>query len=177
VSQLASFNWIDILISVVVLISLLFGLWRGLVREVLSLMTWVAALLIARVYSDDLAPFLESIFEGETTRLIASFSLLFFATLVVGALINRLVAKLISFVGLAFTDRLLGGVFGLARGCLIVMLGVFLAGSFFSESLDWQDSQLIPYGEEAVIVSRIFFENNSETDELVETSTPDTVLK
>jgi len=95
----------------------------------------------------------------------------------VGALINRLVAKLISFVGLAFTDRLLGGVFGLARGCLIVMLGVFLAGSFFSESLDWQDSQLIPYGEEAVSVSRIFFENNSETDELVETSTPDTVLK
>ena len=175
--QLASYNWIDIVISVVILLSCLFGLWRGLVKEVLSLVTWIAALIVARVYSDDLAPSLASTFEGETTRLVAAFALLFLATLVAGALVNHLTAKLISFAGLAFTDRLLGGLFGLVRGGLIVMLGIFVAGNFFSESLDWQESRLIPYGRDAIEWSRIFIDDLSETDELVETSTPDGVLQ
>jgi membrane protein required for colicin V production len=176
VNQLADFNWIDILILVVIVLSFLFGLWRGLVKEVLSLVTWVAALLVARVYSDDFAPSLASTFDGETTRLVAAFALLFLATLVVGALVNHLMARLISFAGLALTDRVLGGLFGLARGGLIVMLGIFVAGNFFSESLAWQESRLIPYGGEAVQWSRIFIDDLYETDELVETSTPDRVL-
>jgi membrane protein required for colicin V production len=176
VNQLASFNWIDILILVVVALSFLFGLWRGLVKEVLSLVTWVAALLVARVYSDDFAPSLAATFDGETTRLVAAFALLFLATLVVGALVNHLMARLISFAGLALTDRLLGGLFGLARGGLIVMLGIFVAENFFSESLDWQESRLIPYGREAVQWSRIFIDDLYESDELVETSAPDRVL-
>ncbi len=99
-SQLADFNWVDIVISVVIALSFVFGLWRGLVKEVLSLVTWVAALVVARVYSEDFAPLLASTFEGETSRLVAAFLLLFFATLVVGALVNHLMVKLISFVGL-----------------------------------------------------------------------------
>ena len=177
VERLANFNWIDILISVVVILSCLFGLWRGLVKEVLSLVTWVAALIVARVYSDDFAPSLASTFEGETTRLVAAFAILFLATLVVGALLNHLMAKLISFAGLALTDRLLGGFFGLARGGLIAMFGIFVAGSFFSESLAWQESRLIPYGRQAIEWSRMFIDDLSVTDELIETSTPDSVLQ
>lgn len=174
--QLASFNWIDIVISVVVLLSFLFGLWRGLVKEVLSLVTWVAALIVARVYSDDFAPSLASTFEGETTRLVAAFAILFLATLVTGALVNHLMAKLISFAGLALTDRLLGGLFGLARGGLIAMLGIFVAGNFFSESLAWQESRLIPIGRDAIEWSRMFVDDLSENDELIETSAPDSAL-
>ena len=175
--QLASFNWIDIVISVVVLLSCLFGLFRGLVKEVFSLVTWIAALIVARVYSDDFAPSLASTFEGETTRLVAAFAILFLATLVVGALVNHLMARLISFAGLALTDRLLGGLFGMARGGLIVMLGIFVAGNFMSESLAWQESRLIPYGREAIEWSRIFIDDLSEAGNLVETSTPDSVLQ
>ena len=175
--QLAAFNWVDILISTVIVLSCLFGLWRGLVKEVLSLVTWVAALLVARVYSDDFAPLLESTFEGDTTRLVAAFAILFLATLVVGALVNHLMAKLISFAGLALTDRMLGGVFGFARGCLVIMLGIFVAGNFFSESADWQQSRLIPYGQEAIHWSRMFIDDLAEGDELIESSTPDSVLQ
>ena len=167
-NELESFNWIDIVISAVILLSCLFGLWRGLVKEVLSLVTWVAALIVARVYSDDLAPFFVSTFEGATTRLVASFAVLFIATLVVGALINHLMAKLISFAGLKITDRLLGGVFGFARGGLIVMLGIFVAGNYFSESLSWQESRLIPYGREAIRWSRMFIDDVSESASIID---------
>jgi len=171
VEQVAEFNWIDILISIVIVLSFAFGVWRGLLKEVLSLVTWVAALIVARVYSDDFAPLLASTFEGETTRLVTAFVLLFLVTLVVGALVNHLLAKLISFVGLKFTDRLLGGAFGVARGGLIVMLGIFVAGNFFSETLDWQESRLIPYGREAIEWSRMFIDDIQE-DGLIETSLP-----
>lgn len=174
--QLASFNWIDIVIAVVVVLSCLFGLWRGLVREVFSLVTWIAALIVARVYSDDLAPSLASTFEGETTRLVAAFAILFLATFVVGALVNFLLAKLISFAGLAMTDRLLGGLFGIARGGLIVMLGIFVAGNFFADTADWQQSRLIPVGQEAIEWSRMFIDDLPEIDELVDASVPDNIL-
>ncbi|MCB1671904.1 MAG: CvpA family protein [Gammaproteobacteria bacterium] len=176
-NQLADFNWVDIVISVVIILSLLFGLWRGLVKEVLSLVTWVAALIVARVYSQDFAPLLESTFEGETTRMVTAFVLLFFATLIVGAMINHLMAKLISFAGLQLTDRLLGGAFGFARGGLIVMLGIFVAGNFFSETLDWQESRLIPYGQRAIEWSRMFVDDISQSDQLIETSSPARVLQ
>jgi membrane protein required for colicin V production len=177
VDQVADFNWIDIVIAVVVALSFVFGLWRGLVKEVLSLVTWIAALIVARVYSDDFAPALASTFDGETTRLVAAFVLLFFATLIVGALVNNLMVKLISFVGLQLTDRLLGGAFGFARGGLIVMLGIFVAGNFFSESLDWQQSRLIPYGKQAIEWSRMFLDDISEADALIETSSPARVVQ
>lgn len=170
--QIADFNWIDIVISAVILLSFLFGLLRGLVKEVLSLVTWIAALVVARVYSGNFAPLLESTFEGETTRLVSAFVMLFLATLVVGAVVNHLMARLISFVGLKLTDRLLGGAFGVARGGLIVMLGIFLAGNFFSETLDWQESRLIPYGRQAIEWSRMFIDDLSETENLIENSSP-----
>ena len=175
--QLAEFNWIDIVISLVIALSLAFGLWRGLVKEVLSLVTWVAALIVARVYSDDFAPLLETTFEGETTRLVAAFVVLFLATLVVGALVNHLMAKLISFVGLKFTDRLLGAAFGFVRGGLIAMLGIFVAGNFFSDTPDWQESRLIPYGQQAIQWSRMFIDDISEPDPLIEASSPTRVLQ
>jgi membrane protein required for colicin V production len=161
VAQIESFNWIDIAISVTILVSFLFGLWRGLVREVFALVTWIAALVVARVYSDDLTPYFTSTFDGETTRIIAAFVSLFLVTLMVGALVSHLLVKLVSIAGLRLTDRLLGGVFGIARGGLLVMLSIFVAGNYFSDTLAWQESQLIPYGREAIEWSRIFIDDLS----------------
>jgi membrane protein required for colicin V production len=107
---------------------------------------------------------------------VSAFVLLFLATLVVGAMVNHLVARLVSFVGLKLTDRLLGGAFGVARGGLIVMLGIFVAGNFFSETLDWQESRLIPYGRQAIEWSRMFIDDLSETDNQIENSSPARVL-
>ena len=163
-NQIAVMNWIDIAIMTIIALSCLFGLWRGLIKEVFSLVTWVAALIIARVYSGSLAPLFSGTFEGETTRYVAAFAVLFLATIIVGALINHLLSKLLTIAGLKLTDRLLGGVFGIARGGIIVMLGIFVCTSFFSGSSSWQESRLIPYGVVMIEKSRMFIGDLSEQE-------------
>lgn len=153
-------NWVDLVILLITAVSCLFGLWRGFVREVLSLLAWIAALLFARVYSDNLAPAFESWIDSETMRNVFAFALLFIATLLAGAVVNHLVAKLIDMSGLKMTDRLLGSLFGIARGVVIVMVFVFFGGSFFAEEPWWQNSRLIPYGMELVEMSQMFISDN-----------------
>lgn len=138
-------NWVDIVILTITGISFVFGVWRGLVKEVLSLVTWIAALLIARLYSEQLAPSF-TMLDGETTRYVAAFALLFVVTMMLGTLLNHLIGKLLNVTGLKATDRFLGGLFGIARGAVIVMLILFIAGNFVAETAPWQQSLLVPYG-------------------------------
>ncbi|MEX2334495.1 MAG: CvpA family protein [Pseudohongiella sp.] len=117
-------NLLDIAVLLVVVLSCVFGLWRGFVREVLSLLVWIAAIVVARLYSPHLAPMFNSLTDNETGRYVLAFAILCFATLLLGALINHFMARLISLAGLQLTDRLLGAVFGIARGVLIVAVAV-----------------------------------------------------
>lgn len=149
-------HWVDATILIITAVSCVFGLWRGFVREVLSLLAWIAALLIARVYSEAFAPALSRWIASAAMQQVFAFALLFIATLLVGALINHLVGKLISISGLKLTDRLLGGVFGVARGVVVVMVFVYFGGSFFSSEPWWSESLLIPYGAQLVEMSRMF---------------------
>lgn len=164
-NQISGINWTDIIILAVIVLSCLFGLWRGLIREVFSLVTWVAALIIARMYSSTLAPLLNGVFDGETTRYVAAFTLIFVVTIIVGALVTHLVSKILTLAGLKFTDRLLGGVFGVARGGIIVMLFIFVLSGLFANSVAWQESQLIPYGVLMIERSRLFINDLSLLDE------------
>ena len=66
-------NWIDASILIILMLSSIFGLWRGLVREIFSLVTWIFALLVARRYSDVLANFLLALFDNLTMRYVAAF--------------------------------------------------------------------------------------------------------
>ena len=166
-NQISALNWLDIAIVAVIAISCLFGLWRGFIREVFSLVTWVAALIVARVYSSNLAPVFTDTFDGETTRYVAAFAVLFVATIIVGSLLTHVFSKLLSLAGLKFTDRLLGGVFGVARGGIIVMLLIFMLSGLFSESAAWLESQLIPYGITMIEESRLFFSDMPILDETV----------
>lgn len=149
-------NWLDIVILVVLALSGLFGLWRGFVREVLSLAAWIAALLVARFYAPALMPRLEGFLANEMARYVLAFALLCIGVLILGALINYLMSKLIRAAGLQISDRLLGIVFGVARGVLIVALLVFIAMNFFSTEPWWQASVLLPYVTELIEWSRLF---------------------
>ena len=169
-NQISGMNWTDIAIITVIGLSCLFGLWRGLIREVFSLVTWVAALIIARMYSSTLAPQFNGVFEGETTRYVAAFALLFVVTIIVGALITHLLSKILTIAGLKFTDRLLGGVFGVARGGIIVMLLIFVLSGLFANTVAWQESRLIPYGVSMIERSRIFISDLSILDENTNTN-------
>lgn len=148
--------WIDVVILMIVALSCLFGLGRGFVREILSLLAWVAAILIARFYAPALSPMFASWVESVTMQYVVAFALLFIAVLVAGAIVNGLVARLVDVTGLKLTDRLLGAVFGVARGIVIVMLLLFFGESFFATESWWQSSRFIPQLEEWIEMSRVF---------------------
>lgn len=156
-------NIADAVILVVTVLSCLFGLWRGLIREVLSLATWVAALAITYLYYERVAATLVDIIGNETARYAVAIVLLFVVVMLLGSLLSHLLANLLSLSGMAFTDKLLGGVFGVARGAVIVMVGIFLLRTtveFAPETPWWQQSVLIPHGEAMIERSRMTLEES-----------------
>lgn len=157
-------NQVDIAILIITVLSSLFGLWRGLIKEVLSLLSWVAALLVARVYSEYLSELMSGMIESEGIRYVTAFALLFLAVMMVGTLINFLLSKVLGVSGLKFADRLLGGMFGIARGLIIVLLIMFISSVFVSETELWQESKLVPYGMTMIEKSRIFIGDLNSVD-------------
>jgi len=157
-------NGIDTAILIVILLSFLFGLWRGLVQETLSLLIWIAALLMAWIYSDVLAAVMVSIIDHDSARYVAAFALIFVAVMMLGTLLNHLLAKLLNITGLKLVDRLLGGVFGIARGVIIILVVLFTTSVFVSETQQWRQSKLIPYGLAMIERSRVFVEDTNTVD-------------
>ena len=119
-------SWIDLAIIAVIALSALISLIRGFVKESISLLTWIAAGIIAFRYFSPMADFLEPFVAAPTVRAIAAFAVLFVSTLVIGAIVNFIVSQLVSKTGLSGTDKALGVVFGGARGILIVTIVVLL---------------------------------------------------
>ncbi len=141
-----SFNWADWVILGIIVVSCLFGLMRGLIKEALSVANWVIAILIAVTYRDPLASLLVNQIETPSLRQIVAFSSLFVATLVVGALVNYLIGELVKMTGLSSTDRILGMVFGLLRGFVVVLAILLMIPPIISIDQDpwWTESVLIP---------------------------------
>ncbi|WP_232827936.1 CvpA family protein [Marinomonas shanghaiensis] len=137
---------IDWLIIAVVILSTLLSLKRGFVKEVLSLLTWVVAFVVAVKFSNQMQLLLVEQVQNDQIRYIVAFISLFIATLVVGALVSFLLSSLIQVTGLSSTDRVLGMLFGFARGSLIVI--AFVALLSLSPAIEqtefWKTSQLIP---------------------------------
>ena len=121
--------WPDIAILVIIGISTIISLFRGFVKEVLSLLAWVVAIWVAYQFSASVAPLLEPFISLPSARQIAAFLLLLVATLLGVGIINFLISKLIESTGLTGTDRALGMIFGVLRGIVIVALLVLLAGA------------------------------------------------
>lgn len=138
-------NWADWIILGVIGLSALISVKRGFVKEALSLFIWVTAFVIARTFSFNMATLLIDYIELYSVRLAAAFAILFAATLIVGSLASHLIGALVKATGLSGTDRVLGMVFGLARGALVVVVAVALAKHTpFSSDLWWRESYLIP---------------------------------
>jgi membrane protein required for colicin V production len=151
-----AFNQVDIVILIITVLSSAFGLWRGLIKEVLSLLTWIAALLVSRVYSEPLAGLMTGLIENDGIRYVSAFALLFVIVMMFGTFLNFLMSKLLNVTGLKLADRLLGAVFGVARGVIIVLVILFITSMFVSETELWQQSQLIPFGMDLIEKSQVF---------------------
>lgn len=143
--------WIDFVILGIIGLSAVISLMRGFVREALSLAVWVLAFWVAWTFFRKLALQLDW-FTVPSVRLGAAFLILFIATLMVGALVNFLMGQLVDKTGLSGTDRLIGILFGAARGAILVAILVLLAGlTPFPNDPWWKESQLIGYFQELAI--------------------------
>ncbi|MDX1589548.1 MAG: CvpA family protein [Oleiphilaceae bacterium] len=123
---MAALIWIDWVIISIIALSTLISLWRGFVREAMSLVIWIGAFVIARTFHPHMQSLLADSVETPVVRLVAAFAILFVATLIVGAIVNRALAHLVRATGLSATDRLLGTFFGLARGLVLVVVALAL---------------------------------------------------
>lgn len=118
--------WIDWVVIGIIALSTLISLWRGFVREAMSLVVWIGAFVIARTFHPNMQALLTNSIEAPTIRLIVAFAVLFIGTLIVGTLVSNLLARLVKATGLSATDRVLGTVFGLARGVVVVVVALAL---------------------------------------------------
>jgi len=135
---------LDWIIIIVIVISSLISLKRGFVKEALSLASWIAALIISRMFAGNLAVLLADVIDSANWRLAAAFAILFVVTLIVGAMINHLISEFIRMTGLTGTDRVLGVVFGVLRGIILVVAMLALMKLFALDSL-WEGAMFAEY--------------------------------
>ena len=121
-------TWLDYAALAILVASVLWGIWRGLVREVISIGAWVLAFLGANLFAGPLGDALPNALPTPEIRMAVAFVVVFIAILAVCALLSRLLSKLVHGAGLGELDRSLGGVFGVARALLILLAFALVAG-------------------------------------------------
>jgi len=137
--MLSAVDWI---LLAVLGLSLLVGVWRGIVQEVLSLAGWVVAFYVSQLYAPLAAAWLPMEGSSQMLRYAAGFVVVFIAVLVATVLVSWVVKKLVSAVGLGLLDRLLGSIFGLMRGVVILLAATVIVGMTpMRETEAWKQAQ------------------------------------
>lgn len=128
---------LDWIFLAVLLASLALGVWRGLVYEVLSVLAWIVAFVLAQWLAPDVAQRLPMSGATEMIRYAAGFALVFIATVFVSGLVAWLMKKLVESVGLRPMDRVLGAAFGLVRGVILLLTATVVMHMTPFNSSDW----------------------------------------
>jgi membrane protein required for colicin V production len=140
----------DYLVLFVLIASVIISTMRGLVKEMLSLLGWIVAFVIANAWGDSLAGLLPDVIPGHATRLIVAFLALFIGVRLLMMLLIMAIDAVIKASGLSLADRGLGGLFGLARGFVLVLAGVLVCGmTAIPQQAFWKDALLSPLAETA----------------------------
>ncbi|MET0383214.1 MAG: CvpA family protein [Burkholderiaceae bacterium] len=139
--DLQQLGWVDLTLLAVLCLSALVGLWRGLTFELVSLLGWLVAYVIANSMGPFVAERLPFGDPASPLRLWAAYCAVFVFVLMACLLFARLLRALISATPLSFVDRLLGGAFGVLRGALILVIAATLVMlSPFAHSSPWRGS-------------------------------------
>ena len=149
--------WVDYAILTIIAISALISIWRGFIREVLSLIGWILAFWVGFTFSHRVAELLVGRISVPSVRLAIAFAALFLATLLVVGVVNFLLVKLVNSTGLSGTDRMLGVFFGIGRGIVIVAALVLLAGTTpLPRDPWWKESMLMGHFQHMALWAKAF---------------------
>jgi len=145
-------TWFDYAVIAVLAVSVLIGIWRGLVREVFALGGWVAAFVAAMLFAGQAGDLLPASSATPFVRSAAAGVVIFVVVLIVCSVAGMLVARVLRVAGLGLADRTLGGVFGFARGALISLISVLAAGlTALPKEPFWREAALSGPLETAVV--------------------------
>jgi len=143
----------DFAVTGILLVSMLLGLWRGLIYEVMALLGWPLAFVLSKLFVGDVASLLPLV--PESSRVALSYGLMFIAVLIVWAVLTRLLSKLLKVAGAGWADRVLGGLFGILRGGLVVLVLVWLVGlTNYSGHPFWRGALASRTLEDAALLTR-----------------------
>lgn len=142
-------TWVDYAVLGVMLVSIAWGIWRGLVREVVSLAGWVIAFLAANLLAGPVGERLPTDLVSRTElRVLIAFAAIFVLSLVVTSLVGLILARILRAIGLGGLDRALGGMFGVLRAGVVIVALALLAGlTSIPQSPDWKRSVSAPFLE------------------------------
>lgn len=139
---MTSFDWA---VMAIVALSTLFAFLRGVVREVIALVAWIVGFVAAIAFAPAVGELLPDVAGHPALRYVIAFALILIGTLIIGALVAWALSRVIRAVGLGFVDRFLGGVFGFARGLVVVLAFAVVAGlTDLPRSAWWQNSTFAP---------------------------------
>lgn len=148
-------NWADYAILAIIALSAIVGFFRGFLREVVGLATWVLAFYVAFIGAETAAPWFAQWIAADSIRLGVAFAAIFIAVLLAGAIVTWIVGKLADNTGLAGTDRVAGAAFGIVRGAAVLVLLVLLAGMTpLPKDNWWQQSVFMDQLREGAIFVR-----------------------
>ncbi|MDH3281024.1 MAG: CvpA family protein [Gammaproteobacteria bacterium] len=154
-------NLLDVAIVAVVLVSTLIGVYRGFIRETLSLIAWILAFWVAFTYAETFSSMLSSYVSSSTLRVAASFLVLFVVTVIVFSLIAFLLGRLFGGSAIRGTDRVLGGFFGVLRA--VVIVGAFILAAGLTSLPDapwWRESVLARHMKPVVVLIQELLPND-----------------
>ena len=141
----------DYVVIFIIVCSVVISTMRGLVKEILSLISWIVALVVANSYGETVASWLPDVIPGNLSRMIVGFLALFIAVRLLMALLMHAFDAVIKASGLSLADRGLGGLFGLARGCVLVMTLALVCGmTAIPQQSFWKNALLSPVTEVAI---------------------------
>lgn len=148
-------NWADFAILAIIALSAIIGFFRGFLREVIGLVTWALAFYLAFISAQAISGWFEAWISSSSIRIGVAFAVIFLAVLIVGAVFNFIIGRLVNKTGFAGTDRTVGGAFGILRGAAILVLLALLAGMTpLPRDAWWQESVLISHLQDGAIYVR-----------------------
>lgn len=152
----------DYIVLIIIGLSVILSVMRGVVREVLAIVGLVAAFYVGVTYTNQLLPMMPVDIPNDALRVLAAFLVLFLATLLLATLLGIALSAIFKKAGLGWLNRFLGALFGVARGLLIVCVIVFLAGltdipkdprwrnAMFSAPIEALVANLLPWVPESI---------------------------
>jgi len=142
--------------------SLIFGLWRGVVGEIIALVAWGLAIFAALRFGEDAGRLaLGGLLGDPAVRTLAGCALVFVGVLVIMALVRMALGSVVKALGLSASDRILGMLFGLARGLLVTLLLVGIGGMTAApQQAWWQHAMLAKPLETAVLAVKPWLPDN-----------------